>query len=83
MKKLISSVKVETIGSHDRVSVWNRGGLAGTLLVCGGDGAAIAARLEGPVEPPPIAVGSCGADLDDCPFSVPDAASCDGCEEVG
>lgn len=46
MIPLISSVRVETIGNHDRVQVWNRGGLAGTLMVCAGDGDAIAELLQ-------------------------------------
>jgi DNA polymerase-3 subunit epsilon len=41
---LISSTRVEE-GHHDRVTVWNRGGNAGTLTVQKGDGAAVAARL--------------------------------------
>ena len=35
---VVSSVRVETNGHHDTVTVWNRGGLAGTLTVKVGDG---------------------------------------------
>ena len=45
MKDLISSVRVEAGPRHDRVSVWNRGGLAGVLLVDAGDGNDVADRL--------------------------------------
>jgi hypothetical protein len=38
---LITSVKVETIGSHDHVRVWVRGQLTGTLIVSKGEGAAL------------------------------------------
>lgn len=41
---LISSCIVE-FGAHDRVSVWNRGGLAGELKVTAGDGPKIAELL--------------------------------------
>jgi hypothetical protein len=44
---LVSSVTVETVGSHDVVRVWNRGGLAGMLTVCKGDGDALRQRLLG------------------------------------
>jgi hypothetical protein len=43
---LISSTRVEE-GHYDRVTVWNRGGNAGTLTVQKGDGAEVAARLMG------------------------------------
>lgn len=42
---LITSAQVRRIGGHDRVRVYNRGALCGELLVCPGDGAAIARRL--------------------------------------
>jgi hypothetical protein len=44
--RVVSSVRVESAGTHERVSVWNRGGLAGVLVVEAGDGATIAAALE-------------------------------------
>lgn len=40
---LISSATVMRIGIHDRVRLWNRGGLAGELTVVAGDGERIAA----------------------------------------
>lgn len=43
---LISSTRV-TEGHHDEVRVWNRGALAGVLTLKAGDGAEVAARLEG------------------------------------
>ena len=43
--KLISCVKVQTVGGHDLVKIWSRGGLAGELTVTKGDGAFIADRL--------------------------------------
>ncbi len=42
---VVSSVRVEPGPRHDRVSVWNKGGLAGSLTVDAGDGEYIAARL--------------------------------------
>jgi hypothetical protein len=39
---LVSSASVTRIGNHDRVRIWNRGGLAGELTVVAGDGARIA-----------------------------------------
>ena len=35
---VVSSVRLETNGHHDRVTIWNRGGNAGTLTVKAGDG---------------------------------------------
>lgn len=43
---LISSVRVETDSTHDRVHIWNRGGKAGELYVCKGDGEAVAELLR-------------------------------------
>lgn len=45
--EIVSTVEVETVGAHERVDVWNRGGKAGTLTVSAGDGEAIAERLAG------------------------------------
>lgn len=42
---LVTSVRVQTIGGHDHVTLWNRGGNAGTLIVNKGDGEEIARRL--------------------------------------
>lgn len=45
---LVSSVAVLLApkgGWHDRVRIWNRGGLAGELIVGAGDGPKLAARL--------------------------------------
>jgi hypothetical protein len=42
---LITSASVRHAGVHDHVAIWNRGGLAGSLCVCEGDGAAIVAAL--------------------------------------
>ena len=39
---VVSSVRLETNGHHDRVTIWNRGGNAGTLTVKAGDGQVIA-----------------------------------------
>lgn len=44
---LVSSVRVDTTPVHDHVRVWNRGGLAGTLIVKKGDGEKIKALLLG------------------------------------
>lgn len=41
----VTSVKVEEAGGHDHVTIWNRGGCAGSLVVDGGDGARIARLL--------------------------------------
>jgi len=42
---IITSVRVVRSPGHDRVQVWNRGGLAGELIVTSGDGDAFAALL--------------------------------------
>ena len=42
---VVSSVRVETNGVHDRVTVWNRGGNAGTLMLRAGDGDVYARAL--------------------------------------
>lgn len=42
---LISSVTIETLGGHDHVHIWTRGGKAGTVIVSAGDGEAIRRRL--------------------------------------
>lgn len=42
---LISSVRTEKGQSHDMLSVWNRGGLAGCLTVKAGDGLPLANML--------------------------------------
>jgi hypothetical protein len=44
---LVSSALCTEGPSHDTVKVWNRRGLAGTLTVCKGDGAALVKRLLG------------------------------------
>jgi hypothetical protein len=44
---VISSVTVKCVGDHDRVQVWNRGGMAGELTVSKGDGEALKRRLLG------------------------------------
>lgn len=44
---LISSARVFREGTHDVVVVWNRGAMAGKLLVSSGDGARIANLLFG------------------------------------
>ncbi len=46
---LISFATVKRLGAHDRVRVWNRGGLAGELVVVAGDGERIA-QAHGLVE---------------------------------
>lgn len=46
---LISSVRVETLGGHAHIGVWNRGGKAGTLVVDASDASAIADILLPPV----------------------------------
>jgi hypothetical protein len=43
---IISSVQVTEGSIHDKVQVWNRGGLAGELTVAHGDGKKLAARLD-------------------------------------
>lgn len=47
MANIVTSVQVEAVGGHDRVKVWNRGGLAGELVVQLGDGEPICERLRG------------------------------------
>jgi hypothetical protein len=42
---VISAVRVEAGLSHDCVTVWNRRGLAGSMMVNRGDGDVIARRL--------------------------------------
>lgn len=42
---LISSAKVSALGAHDLVRLWNRGGLAGELVVNHGDGDTLCAVL--------------------------------------
>ena len=42
---IVSSVRIESNGHHDRVTIWNRGGNAGTLTVKAGDGKMIARWL--------------------------------------
>jgi hypothetical protein len=44
--RVVSSVRVERSGAHDNVTVWNRGGYAGGLIVCAGDGERIARMLD-------------------------------------
>lgn len=54
---LITSVRVHTTPSHDRVSVWNRGGNAGTMTVQRHDGERVAMRLlADDAEPYPMLV---------------------------
>lgn len=43
---VVTSVRVEQTPGHDRVSVWNRHGLAGHLVVRTGDGDEVARRLR-------------------------------------
>lgn len=45
MRPIITSVRVRSGGRHDTVTVWNRGGCAGTLTVEFGDGVSVADRL--------------------------------------
>ncbi len=45
--RIVSSVRLEHEPSHDRLTVWNRGGQAGVLVVESGDGAAMGERLTG------------------------------------
>ena len=42
---IVSSVRVQTIGAHVHVSVWNRGAFAGRLVVDPNDADTIAWRL--------------------------------------
>jgi hypothetical protein len=43
--RMVTSVRVEPAGAHDRVSVWNDGAFAGELVVEAGDGGPLAERL--------------------------------------
>jgi hypothetical protein len=45
---VVTTIRVCKCFGHDRVTVWNRGGLAGTLMVVAGDGETVARRLCGP-----------------------------------
>jgi hypothetical protein len=45
VRTLITSVRVVAGEGHDTVRVWNRGGLAGELVVTHGDGPDLARRL--------------------------------------
>lgn len=40
---LLSAILVEVLGNHEHVTVYNRGGLAGTLVLMPGDSAMLAA----------------------------------------
>lgn len=42
---IISMIRVEQKGTHELVSVWARGAVAGALIVRNGDGGRIANRL--------------------------------------
>lgn len=43
---VVTSIRVEPrVGAHDRITLWNRGGNAGTLHVIAGDGMIIANLL--------------------------------------
>lgn len=42
---LVSSAAVTVMGGHERVRLWNRGGLAGELVVVAGDAAALVEQL--------------------------------------
>lgn len=53
---LVTSVRVQTTPTHDLVTVWNRGGNAGTLTVQRHDGERVAARLLGDDAPVPLVV---------------------------
>lgn len=44
-KYLVSAAAVTPIGGHDRVRVWNRGGLSGELVVVLGDGESLVRAL--------------------------------------
>jgi hypothetical protein len=41
----VSSLSIQRLGGHDHVRIWNRGGLAGELIVDAGDGRHIASLL--------------------------------------
>lgn len=53
---IVTSVRVQTTPGHDLVTVWNRGGSAGTLTVQRHDGERVAARLlmDDTVSPPKL-----------------------------
>lgn len=55
---VVSSARVERVGAHDRLRIWNRGALAGELVVNAGDGESIAARVFGLVEQLPEREGA-------------------------
>lgn len=42
---IVSSAAIVTMGGHERVRIWSRGGLAGELIVNAGDGQKIAEFL--------------------------------------
>jgi hypothetical protein len=42
---IITSIRVDEDAGHDRITLWNRGGCAGTLTVDKGDGHTITRRL--------------------------------------
>lgn len=44
-RPLISSVRCEVLGNHCHVSIWNRGGCAGKLVVDADDGVKLALLL--------------------------------------
>jgi len=44
---LVSTVRVERRGSHAIIRIWNRGGLAGQLVVAVEDAHAFVTRLKG------------------------------------
>jgi hypothetical protein len=46
-RTLITSVTIQTMGNHEKLDIFNRGGFAGTLTVNKGDGEEIAGRLIG------------------------------------
>lgn len=45
MRPRITCVRVERVGGHDLLHVWNRGAKAGVLTLQAGDGAALADKL--------------------------------------
>ena len=62
MNDLITSVRVKhgAPGGHDLVRIWNRGGLAGELVVSAGDGAKVGDRLmHDPDEPARVVDVAC------------------------
>jgi hypothetical protein len=44
-RPLISSVRIESEGIHERVTVWTRGQCSGSLVVDAGEGEKLAERL--------------------------------------